>query len=357
VEGSFQQIPSMFGVVVNNLFGRPSLAGGLSIVRVNAWSQAVEVEAARASGVGSNRFRFSTAAAFDAWQASLGVAYARSARFRLGASLDGQYTAAERRQSIANQLTTPSGLSALTVAAIGNVAVSHLRATLASQIELTPSVHLGLAMRTPGLGVFATGSASLEGLARVGSLTSTSSFFDPDPIVDYRLPFEFKGGVAWLGKRAQVEADVFAYSGKDPYQLLETANTVTTITDNGQGGPPVTVQRPYVSPTVHFASVVNVAVGGHYTLTEGGAWMLHGGYATDRSPVGANDTAFTKVDLQKLTVGLSGRTSLFLGSLGLQYTNGRSGQVTLATTPDGADIATRFKVSSFGLVYSVAVLF
>ena len=358
VEGSFQQIPSMFGLVVHNLLGHPTLAGGLSIVRVNAWAQAVEAESIRPGiGGGSNRFRFSTDASFDAWQTSLGVAYDRSERFRLGASLDGQYTWAWRRQSIADQLTTASGLGALNVNAIGNLSVSHLRATLATQIELTPSVHVGLVMRTPGLGITATGSASLEGLARAGGVTATTTFFDPDAEVEYRLPFEFKGGVAWLGKRAQLEADVFSYSGNGQYQLVTTTNVVATISDHGQGGTPTTIEQPYVSPTVDARAVVNVAVGGRYHLTADGAWALHGGYATDRSPVGANDTAFTKVNLQKLTVGVSARTSMFLGSLGLQYLNGQSDSLTLGTAPDGATIDTRFKVSSLGVVYSLAVLF
>ena len=209
VKGTFQQIPSMFGLVVNNLLGHQTLAGGFSIARVNAWTQAVEVESVRPGMIGSNRFRFSTAAEFDAWQASVGVAYERGDRLRLGASIDGQYTWAARRQSIADQFTTATGLGALTANSIGNLSVSHLRATLASQIEITPSVHLGLVMRTRGLGVTASGSASLEGLARVGGSTVTSSFFDPDASVEYRLPSEFKGGLAWLGKRAQIEADVF----------------------------------------------------------------------------------------------------------------------------------------------------
>ncbi len=357
VKGTFQQIPSMFGLVVNNLLGHQTLAGGFSIARVNAWTQAVEVESVRPGMIGSNRFRFSTAAEFDAWQASVGVAYERGDRLRLGASIDGQYTWAARRQSIADQFTTATGLGALTANSIGNLSVSHLRATLASQIEITPSVHLGLVMRTRGLGVTASGSASLEGLARVGGSTVTSSFFDPDASVEYRLPSEFKGGLAWLGKRAQIEADVSAYSGRGQYQLVETANTVTTITDNGQGTPAVTEQRPYVSPAVDSRAVVNVALGGHYNLSESGTWTLHGGYATDRSPVGANDTAFTRVHLQKVTVGMSARTRMFLGSLGLQYANGRSDPLALGTTPDDSVVTTRFKVSSFGLVYSVAVQF
>jgi long-subunit fatty acid transport protein len=103
--------------------------------------------------------------------------------------------------------------------------------------------------------------------------------------------------------------------------------------------------------------VVNLAVGGRYQLTANRAWTLHAGYATDGSPVGDADTAMTKVNLQHLTVGLSARTKLFLGSVGFRYSRGKSGTVVLGRRADGSDVSTFFRVSSLGVVYSVALLF
>jgi hypothetical protein len=63
------------------------------------------------------------------------------------------------------------------------------------------------------------------------------------------------------------------------------------------------------------------------------------------------------VNLQKVTVGLTGQTKLFLGSLGLQYVSGTSGTFTLRTLPDGTPIQTRFDVSNLGLIYSLTLMF
>jgi hypothetical protein len=85
--------------------------------------------------------------------------------------------------------------------------------------------------------------------------------------------------------------------------------------------------------------------------------VIHGGFATDRSPTGDQDTVFTKVHLQKLTFGLSGRTKYVLGSLGLQYASGSSGAIELRQLPNGQRFTTTFDVSNFGAVYSLALLF
>jgi long-subunit fatty acid transport protein len=357
VEGSLQQIPSMFAVLVNDLLGRPKWAGGFSITRAAAWNQIVDTELVRSSGSGLNRFRFSTDATYDAWLASVGVGYARSDRLRLGGSLDGQYTAVSRRQSLDDQLLTASGLSAVSLSSAGGVSSTHLRATLGAQYHVTPGVHLGAVMRTPGLGMTASGDASLEGLVRARPATVASGFFDPDVSAEYKLPLEFKAGVAWIGDRAEAELDVLTYSGTGDYTAIESAAPITVAVDNGQGGPPVVTQLTYQGARVDSRAVVNLAIGGRYQLTSNRAWTLHAGFATDGSPVGDQDTAFTKVNLRHLTVGLSARTKLFLGSLGLRYSRGKSGAVTLGRRADGSEVSTIFKVSSMGLVYSVALLF
>jgi hypothetical protein len=357
VEGSFQQIPSMFAVLVNDLLGRPQWAGGFSITRSAAWNQIVDTELVRPSGSGLNRFRFSTDATYDAWLASAGVGYARSDRLRFGGSLDGQYTAVARRQSLDDQLLTSSGLSAVSLSSAGGVSSTHLRATLGMQYHMTRGVHVGAVMRTPGLGITASGDASLEGLVRAGPATVASGFFDPDVSTDYKLPFEFKAGVAWIGDRAEAELDVLTYSGTGDYTAVESDEPITLAVDNGQGGAPVVSELAYAGARIDARAIVNLAMGGRYQLTANRAWTLHAGFATDGSPVGDNDTAFTKVNLRHITVGLSARTKLFLGSLGLRYSRGKSGAVVLGRRADGSEVTTIFRVSSIGLVYSLALLF
>ena len=74
------------------------------------------------------------------------------------------------------------------------------------------------------------------------------------------------------------------------------------------------------------------------------------------SPVGAHDTVFTRVDLRKITAGVSGRTTHFLGSVGVQYVTGESDPILLRELPSG-QLTTTFKVNSLGLLYSMSVLF
>ena len=356
VKDTIKQIPAMFGVVARDLLGRPRWAGGLTVARAAAWNQAVDAEAVRAvSGDRSDRLRFSTDAKYDAWLVNLGLGYAYSDRLRLGATLDGQYTSISRRQSVTTQSVTSSALSTLGVGTLGNLSTTHLRGTIGAQFKVSSSLQVGAVLRTAGWGIIASGDASLESLAQSGGATAASAFFETEPSVEYRLPFEFKAGAAWIGTRAQAEFDVFTYAGTGQYAAISSTTPVTIVVDGGQGV--VTVgEAPYRGVQVDSSTVVNIAVGGRYQLVEGRSWTLHGGYATDRSPVGPEDTGFTKVDLQHITVGVSGRTKLFLGSLGFRYSNGQSAPLGLGPIGDGT-FATTFKVSSIGLVYSLALLF
>jgi hypothetical protein len=356
--GSFTQIPAMFGVVVHDVLGRQGWAAGFTITRSAAWDQAVDSEAVTAAAAGAtNRLRFSTNASYDTWLGSLGIGYAYTDRLRFGGTLDGQYSAVSRRQSVSAQRVSSAGLAAVAVGALGNMSATHLRATLGAQYRVTPTIQLGAMLRTAGLGVTSSGDVSLEGLAHAGTATAATAMFDPDASVEYRLPFEFKAGGAWIGSRAQLEVDVLSYAGTGRYTAIETAEQVTVALDPGTGGAVTVTQGRYQGAQIDSRTVVNVAVGGRYQLTADRTWTLHGGYATDRSPVGDNDTAFTRVNLQHVTVGLSGRTTMFLGSLGLRYSTGRSGPVGLGPLPDGSTFDTRFRVSSVGLVYSLALLF
>ena len=194
-------------------------------------------------------------------------------------------------------------------------------------------------------------------MSNFGAATTTASFFDAEPDVQFKLPLEFKAGAAWIGSRAEIELDLLTYTGRKPYQGLQTTESWTIISDPGTGGP-ASVQHPsFEHSFIDAQAVVNVAVGGQVNLTSSGSWKLHGGFATDRSPVGAEDTFFTKIHMQAVTVGVSGRTSLLLGSVGFRYDSGQSDELALRQFQDGEPITTRLKVSNIGIVYSLALLF
>jgi hypothetical protein len=352
---SFQQLPSTFAFVLPNVMNNSNMAAGFAVARTTAWQQTVDYTRVRQSGNANDRISYSGAAQLDSWLASGGVGYTDGNKLRAGASIDFQFTNMERRQALANQFRTADGLNALSITSRGEAQTSHLRFTLGGQYDLTPEWTAAAVVRTRGFGIRSTGLATLEGVSATNAGTTTASFFDDGPDVSFRVPFEFKTGLAYTKPRGQAEIDLLIYAGGDPYNAYETSRPVTVLVSSGGSAPSQTdfTARP---PVIDPKTVVNLALGGHFKLSPDGAWTVHGGFATDMSPVGPADTVFTKVDLHKFTGGVSGRTSHFFGSFGLQYESGSSDEILLRDLPSG-QLTTQFKVKSLGFVYSLSVLF
>jgi hypothetical protein len=353
---SFQQVPAMFGLVLKDVLGHEGWAAGLSLARINSWSQDVTAERSFTVPGGTNRLSYTSASSMDGWMASIGFGAKVTEKFRLGGSLDGQLTMIEKRQRLGDQWNTGAALSTVLVDTDGWGWDSHVRLTMGGQYDLTPSVQFGAALRTSGFGLISDGTSTLEGVARTGSATTAASFFDDEQDVEYRIPFELKAGAAYTFGRGAVEVNVISHSGAGVYAAATSTAKTTVLTDSGTGT--VTMQQFDAPPrTVDSRAVVNFAIGGHYNLAADGKWVLHGGYGTDRSPVGDADTEFTKVDLQKVTLGLSIRTKRFLGSLGMQHLSGSSAPMLLRQLQSGQQVFTSFDVASVGFVYSLALLF
>jgi hypothetical protein len=126
------------------------------------------------------------------------------------------------------------------------------------------------------------------------------------------------------------------------------------VRDSGSGDSPGVQQYQASAATIDSRSVVNVAVGGQFTLTASGAWRIHAGFATDRSPVGPSDTLFTKVDMQAFTLGISARTRVVFASFGMRYESGLSDAFSIRRLQNDEPYLTRLKVRNVGLLYSVA---
>jgi len=353
---SFQQLPSTFAFVLPNVLNNNNMAAGFAIARTTAWQQTVDYTRVLQAGDANDRISYSGAAQLDTWLASAGIGYTEGGKWRAGLSLDLQFTNMERRQALANQFRTSDGLNALSIYSRGEAGTSHLRFTVGGQYDLTPEWTAAAVVRTRGFGIRSTGLATLEGVSSSNAGTTTASFFDDGPDVSYRVPFEFKTGIAFTRPRGQAEVDLLIYTGGDPYNAYETSRPVTVVASSGNGTAPTATDYAARPPVIDPKTVANLAVGGHFKLTPEGAWTVHGGFATDMSPVGTADTVFTKVDLHKFTGGVSARTSHFLGSFGLQYESGSSDEIVLRDLSSG-QLTTQFKVKSLGFVYSLTVLF
>jgi hypothetical protein len=354
---SFQQVPALVGFVVKKPLGQEGWAGGFSLSRVNAWYQALESEWTFSSAAANERVSYSGSSTFSGWVASVAAGHGGDGKLRYGGSVDLQLTSSDRSGSVSDQLHDPTGLNALLVKSEGSAWTTQLRMSLGVQYEVLPALRLGAVMRTPGLTFLKGGRYAQEGLFQIGSTTATVSFFDHEGHVQYKLPFELQFGAAYVGRRGQVEVDVSTFAGAGAYNAFESSHTQTITIDQGPTGPSSVQQRPFVPPVIDSRSVTNVAVGGQLNLFADGRLRLHGGYATDRSPVGPSDTLFTKVNMGVWFVGASFRTSVILGSAGIRYASGTSGELTLPGLPGGHEAHSKIHVSSVGLVYSVAVLF
>jgi len=354
---SFRHIPTMTSIILKELFGSTNWAGGLSMSLTNSWGQSVNGQRSFSNGAASNRIMYSSLGEMSVWMANAGVGYTSGGKWRVGATLDGQLTQFGRNEALSNQFVTGSALNAAVIQARASAWTWHFRLSAGAQYDVRPGFRVAAAMRTPGFQLLSGGSFSHEGMSNAGTTTITASFFDPNPDVRFKLPFEFKAGAAWMGSRAQVEVDLLTYTGRSPYQGIETSESWTIITDPGTGAAPAVQQFPFDGAVIDVQAVVNLAIGGQVSLTPNGSWKLHGGYTTDRSPVGPGDTFFTQVHMQAFTVGVSGRTGLLLGSIGLRYATGKSGDIPLRAFQDVQPLTTRLKVSNVGIVYSVALLF
>ena len=355
--GSIEQIPALVGFLIKDLAGHKGWSGGFSMSRTNAFYQAGDAEREITSGSLSERVTYSSGSEFSGWVASAGVGHATSDTFSYGGSIDLQLTTTDRTESLSDQFLSRTGLSDLLVQAHGWSWTTHLRFTFGAQYNVLPALRIGAVLRTPGILLLKSGAYVQEGTSQFGGTTTTASFFEPAGQVDHKIPFEFKAGAAYVGQRGQIEADVMAYAGAGTYPGFQSSQTMRIVTDQGLGGPPTVQELAFPTQMVDSRSVVNVAVGGQLNLAREGRFRLHGGFATDRSPVGPSDTLFNKVDMQVWTVGLSIRTKKLLGSIGLRYESGESDLTTIRPLQIGEQYTTRFDVSSLGIVYSIALSF
>jgi hypothetical protein len=221
----------MFSVVLHDLLGRDDLAGGLSFARVNAWAQSVMAERTLDAGAQGGRLSYNSSSMLDSWLVNLGIGYDGGDRWRVGVSIDGQLTTIEQSQAIADQLRSATGLDAAAINALNAGWATHLRLTLGWQYEVTPKVLLGAVVRTAGLSLLKQASASLEGLADTGRATTTASFFDEDMQWEWRVPFEFRIGAAYVTPRAQAEVNLIVHDGAGRYDAWASSNPIIVVND------------------------------------------------------------------------------------------------------------------------------
>ncbi len=232
-----------------------------------------------------------------------------------------------------------------------------MRPLFGAQFDLSPHVHVGGTIRTPALTLFKGVSATEESLADNGSASVGASFFDSDAAFTYRQPFEFHGGVAYTAARGEIEVDVHGYTPISAYAMIASDQPIVTYTNPGAGSAPAVSSRPYGGAISQSRGLANVAVGGHLVLNSNGVWRLHYGAGTDFSPVGDEDTVFTKLNRFSWSIGVSGTKGPLQFTAGVNYRSGSSDEVVIRNLQNGEPVNSTIHVETLGLIYSLSYKF
>ncbi len=352
--GSFQQMPAAVGVVIKEPLGLKRWSGGFQVTSTGNWNVIGNVQREVSLAETVDRFRYSASASFGGLIASAAAGYEFNRSLRLGLSLDWQRTTWTLTNSWADDYRTTDGLTTLLIDGRALASAVHARVTAGMQYEASPSIRLAAVVRSPGLGLWSSGERYQDGVAASGATKISASLFDQDGQVTFRVPIEARIGAAYVRSRGEIEIDVSAHGGGGIYEAFRPSAPVVVVRDSGTGEAPSVQEYPANASIIDSAAVANVAVGGQFNLTESGSWKIHGGFATDRSPVGPSDTLFTKVNMQAWTLGISARTRVVFASFGVRYESGLSDTFSIRRLQDGEPYLTRLKVRNVGFLYSIA---
>jgi hypothetical protein len=351
--GSIQQLPNYVGFTFSP---RTGLTLGAALISTNAWNQETDSESFTTVPTGQQRFAYSADSEFDQRVAAISAGYYGGGHWRFGGGFTFSLMDLRLVQSASDRIATSSGLQSVLVSARASGSAFQLRAQAGVQYDLS-GWRFGGAIRTPGASLMRSASVTIDGVLDAGKAGLGSSLFDADAHMEYHLPWEFQGGAAYVGNRFEIELDVQAFTPISGYSMISTTNPVLVYADAGTGTAPSVTSRPFGGLNTASDGVVNVGAGGHVQLVKSRKLLLHGGVGSNRSPVGAGDNIFNKVDLTTWSVGLSGTFGKFQFAAGLNRQSGRADNLTLRNLLNGDTVTSAVDVRTTGLIYSLAYQF
>lgn len=354
---------SSIGTLVSVVIGEGTIRSdqwrlGFSITRPIVW-QPSTIDIAFPLQAGSELVGYTSDVGFDVMIPGVAVAFApggvTSGKFRIGAGLGLAITTLTQEQTISDRVTTATTASVARRDFSADGSVWHLQPTGGVQWDPTPRFKLGARVVAPSLRVHGSSALRLENSRfTVGDL-SDLVFRDSTVEFDYRFPFQATVGAAViLGGGGAVELDVHYYGAIDPYAMY--ASTVPGRLTTQTGGSLTVTTPPFTTTTNSARSVVNVAIGGHHPLSK--ALGVHAGFSTDQSPVDDQaQSIFRKVNLSRVTAGMSLTGTSLSGSLGLGYSFGSGTRQTLGSTVGGQVTETQLKVRTVNVLFALSYAF
>jgi len=351
--GSIQQLPSVVGFT---FVPHEGLTAGAALLTTNAWDQETDSELFSPTATGQQRFAYSATSSFEQRVAAIGVGYHKDGPWRFGGGFAFTLMDLQLAQSVSDRIADDSGLRSLLVGARASGTAIQLRAQGGAQYD-TGNWRLGGAIRTPAVTIHRTGEVILDGVLASNPGSGGASLFDSDAALEFRLPWEFQGGAAFVTPRFEVELDLQGYTPVSPYPLLSSDQPVLLYSDAGAGTPPVVTSHPFAGLTSASNGIVNVAAGGHVRLLKDKDLRVHAGVASNRSPVAPEDVIFNRVDLIIWSAGISGTFGKFQFAVGWNAQRGTANDVTLRNLLNGDVVHSPIDVRLTGFIYSLAYQF
>ena len=351
--GAIQQLPSFVGFT---FVPHENVTMGAGVLSTNAWSQETDAELIQSAGNAQQRFAYTADSGFEVRVGAFAVGYQFRDAWRFGGGLALSIMDLRLVQGVSDRIADPSGLRSLLVSARAAGSAWHLRSQFGVQYD-RGNWRLGGAARTPGVTVRRTGSAILDGVLASEPGSLGASLFDADAHLEYRLPWEFQTGAAFVRPRVELEFDVQAYTPIEAYQLLSSAQPVLVYTGAGPDVPPNVTSHPFAGLTSASNGVVNVSAGGHVRPLKNRDLRIHAGIGSNRSPVAPADVIFNKVNLTTWSVGASGTFGKFQFALGLNRQNGSADDIALRNLLNGQLVHSPIDVHIAGFIYSLAYEF
>jgi hypothetical protein len=351
--GSVQQVPNSVGFTVR---GNEQLTLGFALVTTTAWEQETTSQLVNTIALGEQRFALAADSGLTRRIAALSAGYTMAGPWRLGGGLAFEYDDMSVVQSVSDRIADPTTLRTLLVTTHASGSALQLRSVFGVQYDRT-ALRAGVALRTPALALMRSGSITLDGTLDAGQASLGASLFDPDARFAAQLPWEFQGGVAYVGSRIQIEADLQAYSSAHEYVRLSTDQAIVIYGDTTAGGPATIVRQPYPGYLSSARGFANGAVGGHFRPWRDRDFRIHGGLASDHSPLDAGDAIFARINLLSWTIGASGQFGKFRFAAGVNRRTGTSDDIVIENLIGGRTVHTSIDVHTTGLIYSLSYQF
>jgi hypothetical protein len=349
--GSTQHLPNLVGATAKF----KGFTVGFSLVTVMSWSTGLDSVYTLTNAAG-NPERFSYSADSGITQSVQAVAIGRDLgkKWRLGLGVAITQTSIHSDQVISDRIATPQANRTLVFVSRGSGSGDAIRFTIGTQFQPAPWLRFGLVSRNPGLRYGSGGTVAVDSTLDGGGPSVGATLYDGSAAFAFKMPYELAGGVALIGKRAELEFDVKAYASVPSYTLLSTSQPLTIYRDPGNNAGGSIEKIPFPAITTQFNAVTNYTGGGHVRILDSPFPLtVHAGIGTDYSQVPTEDSAvFGHADFKVYTTGISGSMGKFTFAFGVNSRRGEAENLVLRNLITGP-VQASLDIKTLGITYAL----